>query len=133
MKASNLARKPKTRAAAEKAHRALVASRVPGTVQLTQWAVVLSSENPFTAPEATPIRLSGFAHGHPGFKDGDTVTTSPVVAANGRRITTESGRVYELIGEPPLAYLDHLAKIGHVYNPEQPIVIKGRAAPQASS
>lgn len=88
---------------------------------LKEWAVVLSYKNPFLPPEANPICLAGKVYGHPRFDDGHSVRTSPVIGANGREISTESGSVYLLEGSPEQEYLDYLQSIGKEYDADNPI------------
>lgn len=95
---------------------------------LRDWAVRPGSDNAFLAPELGGIRLSGLAYGHPRFAAGHAVTTSQVIAVDGRRVTTESGRVYLLEGEPEAAYLAWLAEQGRAYNAERPIAVVSRSA-----
>ncbi len=47
------------------------------------------------------IHLSGFVEGHPGFKNGDHITTSQIVGIKGNVIRTLSGTEYELVNPLP--------------------------------
>lgn len=98
---------------------------------LSDWSIVRRGGE-YTPPECMALCLSGLVAGHPSYKDGARVTTSRIVAAEGRVITVESRRVYELIGDPEPAYVEHLEKIGHVYDPAHPIVVKCRAQESTS-
>lgn len=92
-------------------------------VRLEKWAVVwLAATNEcYAPPESRELGLAGFATGHPEFDDGTFVTSSAIVHVSGRTIRTESGRVYELFGDPDPAYLAWLAENGRSYNPDQPV------------
>jgi len=91
--------------------------------QLKNWAVVQSpNTDPYLPPEAFGIYLGGEIYGRGGrFVDGKRVVTSRVVSVNGRMITTKSGSVYELVGDPEPGYLDYLKEIGKEYDPINPI------------
>jgi hypothetical protein len=80
--------------------------------------------DPYLPPEAFGIYLAGEIYGRGGrFVDGKKVTTSRVVSVDGRMITTKSGSVYELVGDPESGYLDFLKEIGKEYDPINPIKI----------
>jgi hypothetical protein len=93
--------------------------------QLKNWAVVQSPNmDPYMPPEAYGIYLSGEIYGRGGrFTDGKRVTTSRVVSVDGRLITTQSGSVYELVGDPEPGYLSYLKETGKEYNKENPIKV----------
>lgn len=96
-----------------------------GVIQLSKWSAGTIARDRYTAPEAGVLRLSGFVAGHPKKRDGKLVITSPVAAADGRRITTASGSVYELVGEPDPSFLAFLKSIGRTYDADAPIVVTG--------
>lgn len=89
-------------------------------IKLSKWSVVVNGSNPYKEPK---IRLGGIVSGHPDYPDGKDVVTSKIMTANGRSITVESGRVYELIGDPDFMYATYLASIGKVYDPVNPIKV----------
>jgi len=98
--------------------------------QLKNWAVVYKDWDGYTAPEAMKLYLSGEVYGRPPresdgkeFPDGKRVWTSSVKEVNGRLITTRSGSVYELVGDPEPGYLEFLKEIGRVYDPANPIKV----------
>lgn len=91
------------------------------TVQLSNWSVSIGSTNPYIPPEMVGIKLMGIVQGHPIKRDGHHVLTSRVVHVDGRFITTKSGTIYELIGDPCKDYLDFLQRTNDVYDPINPI------------
>jgi hypothetical protein len=97
------------------------------TLRLLDWALdTLSVHDVFKAPEQIRWCLFGEVHGHPREPDGTRVKTSPIVAADGRRITTASGSTYELVGEPHEAYRAWLVEHGREYDADEPIKVGGR-------
>ncbi len=70
------------------------------------------------------MRLSGFVTGHPKKRDGKLIVTSPVTKTDGRLVTTASGNVYELVGEPDPSFLAFLESIGRQYNSDAPLVVR---------
>ncbi len=62
--------------------------------KLENWALV--STNPYLAPEASKLLLTGNVYNHPKFKDGESVTTSPIDRLENDFIITYSGSKYEL-------------------------------------
>jgi hypothetical protein len=96
-------------------------------IRLREWAVTgPTNPDPYMPPEAQPRRLNGAVFGHPRsrFADGDRVTTSEIVAADGRIVHTASGSTYMLDGEPAPAYVEYLAGIGYALDPENPIKVR---------
>ncbi len=93
--------------------------------KLKNWSVVQSPfANPYLPPEFIHIHLAGEIYGRPErFADGKHVTTSRVETVNGRFITTHSGSVYELVGDPDPNYLKFLKEIGEEYDKDNPIKI----------
>ncbi len=59
------------------------------------WRVV-STGNPFMAPECRMQSIQGEVTGHPRHPDGKRVTTSTIDKIEGRTVTTYSGTVYTL-------------------------------------
>ena len=64
--------------------------------KLESWSVIAGEVSPYTAPELIRPKLHGKVYGHPRFTDGDEVTTSPFLRAEGEVIITASGTRYEL-------------------------------------
>lgn len=93
--------------------------------QLKNWSVVQSPNgDPYLPPEMFGIYLAGEIYGRGGrFVDGKKVWTSRVVSVNGRMITTKSGSVYELVGDPEPEYLAFLKEIDKEYDPINPIKV----------
>jgi hypothetical protein len=96
-------------------------------VTLDEWEVTYADEDPFMAPEQTGIVLVGKVTGHPKKPDGTRVSTSRVLRAKGRRVSTESGTVY-LLREPSAEYRAWLAEHRPNWDPENPIVLLSRHA-----
>src|SRR6185369_16286378 len=69
---------------------------------IENWGVVTRTPNPYVAPECGVLCVSGEIKDHPTRGDTD-ITTSRIVGAEGRLITTSSGSVYRL-GEPHPEY-----------------------------
>lgn len=76
---------------------------------LYKWSIGYAAGQDYVAPEIAKIGLIGKVYNHPRKPDGWEVRTSAVVAANGRIITTHSGTVYELRGDPDPGYVAWLA------------------------
>lgn len=90
-------------------------------MRLEQWCLRVRTRDRFKAPELRPApSLSGLVFGHPLRADGEKVTTSAIVRAEGHRVETASGHVYEL-GEADPAYLAHMSTIGVDIDPEDPL------------
>lgn len=64
--------------------------------KIEEWSVKPDTSDPYIAPELAPVCLYGKCYDHPRQPDGKCVLTSPIVAVDGRRVTTKSGTVYEL-------------------------------------
>ena len=88
-------------------------------ITINGWSIT-STDDAYTPPEFRTISLHGAVSGHPNFPDGSKITTSPVVKAESRVITTRSGKVY-MLGEVDPGYLTYLLSIGREYNHESPI------------
>jgi hypothetical protein len=89
--------------------------------RLEEWSVV-STEDPYKAPEQRQMKLSGKVYDDDRFFDGDMITTSRIVDSVGRTVTTRSGTKYTL-GEPSADYLAWLAATGLTLDPLMPITI----------
>lgn len=68
-------------------------------MKLENWSVTVANVNPYTPPELQAHMLHGEVYGSLKFKDGERVTTTPIVGVNGDRIVTRSGSEYAL-GKP---------------------------------
>jgi len=80
---------------------------------LHKWSV---QSSPYDAPEIRNIRLVGY-------RDNETehrVVTSPVVAIDGKKITTHKGSVY-ILEEIDPGYLAWMQENGIAFDPENPI------------
>ena len=73
-------------------------------MKLDHWSVV-SSADPYKAPEQCSSRLRGIVYGNPKFGEGCAVTTSQIVGKRGGKVVTKSGSEYEL-GAVDAAYHD---------------------------
>lgn len=90
-------------------------------VLINEWSVQVRQGETHLPPNQSG-RLGGRVYGHPDFPDGSFVTTSRVMSAEGRQVTTESGTVYRL-GEPSKDYLRWLKDNNLSYDPEHPVVV----------
>jgi hypothetical protein len=90
--------------------------------RLKNWAVV-GNTDPYAAPELFGSQLNGLVYDHPSghFLDGEPVTTSSIVKAEGRQITTRSGTVYLLDGPPAPEYVAFCKSIGRTIDEANPI------------
>jgi hypothetical protein len=91
-------------------------------VKIENWFIT-GSNDPYTPPECQTIHIKGFAFGHPDFPDGESIRTSFIESVEGRKVTTRSGRVYQL-GKIDPGYRKHLKKIRPNWNWRKPITIK---------
>jgi len=74
-------------------------------MHIENWFVTVGNDvTPYTAPEMMSKSLHGNVYGHPLFDDGEEITTSSIEGAQGGRVRTRSGSVYEL-GDPHPDYL----------------------------
>ena len=67
-------------------------------VRIENWSLVPGSDDPYKAPEQVGMSLQGFVYGHPNrptILEGEYVTTSRIVSANGRIVQTRN-TTYEL-------------------------------------
>ena len=88
-------------------------------VWLDDWAVHASKVSPYSAPETIASVLSGKVSGHPRFKDGHVITTSPIISTKGSTIETEN-TIYRL-GLAHPNYKHWLLVKGIEYNPDNPV------------
>ncbi len=99
-------------------------------MQLENWSISNIPQGPYNAPETFLHTLSGEVFGHPGFEDGERVSTSAIkrvstLSVGGTEIQTESGSVY-ILGEPAEAYVEWCREQGcHIPTPEEPIKMIG--------
>jgi hypothetical protein len=68
---------------------------------LKDWSVIVTFKK---------IKLGGIIFGHARFNDGSYVCTSRIKSINKREITTKSGSIYHLEGEPLPWYWDVVQK-----------------------
>ena len=81
---------------------------------ITNWSVGIWGQE-FTPPEYQQPRIQGT------LENGTNIMTSAAVKAEGRIITTTSGSMYVLVGEPHFEYLTWLRVNGYDYNENDPI------------
>ena len=93
------------------------------TVWLDDWSMVPDNEgNPYMAPEMIRPTLHGRVSGHPLHEDGTYVTTSRILASNGREVET-CNTVYNL-GLMADGYKKWCSSIGIDVDPKQPVKVK---------
>lgn len=90
-------------------------------VTLRDWFVQAQPSDPFKAPEQVVKYLTGNVEGHPKFEDGDKVSTSAIVDAEGSIITVASGRKYLLEGPPLPEWVAWMEENSVAFNLEAPI------------
>mgnify|MGYP001611761097 CR=1 FL=1 len=102
--------------------------------RLEEWAVVRNGGDwdGYSAPELATFSLVGRVYDDPRhdpetgrFQDGHRIHTSPIVASEGRVVTTRSGTRYEL-GEASESYRTYLSDQGRELDPEQPVKVLTR-------
>ena len=89
---------------------------------LKNWAVRRGESNPYMAPEAHATILEGEVYHHPKLKDGETITTSPIISTMDHIVETENS-FYEL-KEPCVTYQAWCESEGITIDPDNPISIK---------
>lgn len=100
--------------------------------KLKNWSVVFRAGGFFTPPEYRMECLAGEIYNRPEprefdgkkFPDGKNVTTSYIVKAEGRIVTTYSGSQYELEGPPHPDYAAWCQEKGMTIDPENPVKVK---------
>lgn len=99
--------------------------------RLENWHTTTNG-TPYQDPATARLLLSGKVYGHPKgpHLDGRTVTTSPIVSVDGRKVTTASGSVY-VLGRPKRAWLAYLKQIGKPYDPKAPIKVISSPTPES--
>lgn len=70
--------------------------------KLSNWAIV-TSRDPYIAPELVRQCLMGKVEGHPDHEDGKTIVTSNIIGKFEGRIVTKTGSLVEL-GDPRPEY-----------------------------
>jgi hypothetical protein len=92
--------------------------------RLEQWSV---QAPPFSAPELGRAYLCGVCPEraieiNPNHDPMREIVTSRIVKSEGRRVTTKSGRVYEL-GSPSPAYVEAMREIGRTIDEDNPVKV----------
>lgn len=88
---------------------------------LKNWAV-RAKANPYMAPEAHATILEGEVYHHPKLKDGEQITTSPIISTMDNIVETVNS-FYEL-KEPCVTYQAWCESEGITIDPDNPIKIK---------
>jgi len=86
--------------------------------QIRNWFI---TGDPYAEVRGNPMlagiaNVEGVTHG----KEKDIMTSS-IAKVDGRFVTTKSGRVYELVGEPGEYFRQDLEAKGFAYDPEKPL------------
>jgi hypothetical protein len=89
---------------------------------LKNWAVRRGETNPYMAPEAIATLLEGEVYHHPKLKDGEQITTSPVINSLDNIVETANS-FYEL-KEPCVTYQAWCESEGITIDPDNPIKLK---------
>lgn len=89
---------------------------------IRNWSIISNDDNPYLAPELRSISLRGDVYNSGKFKDGCSITTSPVVSANGRTVETEGGSKYRL-GAIDKSYRKFLKKIRPNWDWRNPVKV----------
>jgi len=93
-------------------------------VRIENWAV--SYDDPadiYTAPELKSRHLIGKVYGHPGFPDGEEISTGTLLSCSGRTASTR--KTTYVLGNPNPDYIAFLAEQGlPEIDPEQPLRIR---------
>lgn len=79
---------------------------------LYKWSIGYAAGQDYVAPEIADKGLVGVVYNHRRLPDGFAIRSTRIVAAAGRIITTRSGSVYELKGDPDPGYVAFLAANG---------------------
>lgn len=91
-------------------------------ITIHNWKIVPTSYDPYQAPELMDRSIAGNVFNHPHFDDGQTVITSRIVDAEGRKVFTLSGSEYQL-GKIDRGYRAWLRKERPDWNWKKPIKI----------
>ena len=94
---------------------------ISNVVDLRDWSV--QTPDPWAAPEMGLTSLAGVCYGHPKFRDGDHIITSPIRKVDGRLITTAFSTYY-LAGPPSQAYQEWCKNHNIVIDPTNPIKVR---------
>ena len=84
---------------------------------LYHWSIVQLG-SPYTAPELKRLHLTGVRN-----NEDFAVTTSAIVKAEGKKITTETGSVY-MLEDIDNDYLEWMNAEGIVYDSDNPIKVR---------
>lgn len=90
------------------------------TTTLRNWMIIVGALD--KSLNEYKVYLFGNVINHPKHLNGKLVKTSRVIKADGRFITTKSGTIYYLDGEPSEEYLAWLEFHNIPYNSETPIL-----------
>ena len=71
-------------------------------IKIDNWSIT-SWQGPFTAPEIRKISLHGTVQDHDRFPPGSDITTSSIIKAEGLKIYTRSGSMFNFIMENSLS------------------------------
>ena len=88
---------------------------------LKNWAV-RGKVNPYQAPEDMSTILEGNVYHHPKLKDGDLITTSPVI--NSLDNIVETANSYYELKEPCVTYQAWCESKGITIDPDNPVSVK---------
>ena len=89
---------------------------------LKNWAVRRGNSNPYMAPEALSTLLEGEVYHHPKLKDGELITTSPVI--NSMDNIVETANSYYELKEPCVTYQAWCESEGITIDPDNPVSVK---------
>jgi hypothetical protein len=78
-------------------------------VQINNWSVIATINNPYEAPECTVTRLQGSVVNHANFEAGTNITTGRIISLDlkARKIETVN-TIYQLDGPPDLKWVEFL-------------------------
>jgi hypothetical protein len=80
--------------------------------RIENWSIIGYGLDPYKAPEQAVIVLAGLVYGHPNFKEGHEVATSPLTMISVRnKVAVTVNTTYEL-GEPSPEFIAWLSENG---------------------
>ena len=91
-------------------------------IVIKDWSLVAPEYEENEQDETLPC-LYGMVFGHPIIEDGAYMVSMPISKVNGTTVTTSTGNIYKLYGEPHDQYLDWIKECGFPYDPKEPIKI----------
>lgn len=91
-------------------------------VILKNWKIK-SVIDEYLAPELRRIWVSGAVYNHKKHSDGKRISTSFIIDADGTKVLTSSGSVYQLEGDPHPEYAKWLEENYPNFDPNNPIKI----------